>query len=138
MPTPIPEAFQYLLNDPITVSLATVMSSGQPHVTPVWVDFDGEYIYINTARGRQKDRDMAEVGSRVAILSVDPKNVNRYLEVRGRVIEATEEGGIEHINKLSLKYRGEPDYYARIPHMRGTQTRVIYKIEPRRVSTREG
>jgi PPOX class probable F420-dependent enzyme len=138
MPTPIPEAFQYLLNDPITVSLATVMSSGQPHVNPVWVDFDGEYIYINTARGRQKDRDMSAPGARVSLLAVDPKNINRYLEVRGRVVESTEEGGVDHINKLSMKYRGEPDYFARIPHMRDKMVRVIYKIEPKRVSTREG
>src|ERR1044071_683351 len=116
MPNPIPEAFQYLLTDPITVSLATVMSSGQPHITPVWVDFDGEYIYINTARGRQKDRDM-KPGARVSILSVDPNNALRYLQVRGRVIDETEEGALEHINKLSLKYRGEPDYYARDPGM---------------------
>ncbi len=58
------------------------------------------------------------------------------MEIRGRVAEETEEGAVESINKLSLKYRGEPDYYAGNPAQRGVQQRVIYKIEPQKVIAR--
>lgn len=134
MAATIPESHKHLLLDPIVVTLVTVMSDGQPQATPVWADYDGRYVIVNTARGRQKDRNM-KPGAKVTILSVNPRNDHDWLEVRGVVAEETEEGAVDVINALSLKYRGEPDYYARIPEQRGVQQRVTYKIEPTRVNT---
>ncbi len=134
MAVPIPEAFQDLLTRPIVIALVTVMPSGQPQATPVWVDFDGTYVIVNTARGRQKDKNMT-VGARVTILSIDPANNNRWLEIRGQIAQESEEGALESINALSLKYRGEPDYFKNNEAMRGKQQRVMYKIEPMRVNT---
>jgi len=31
-----------------------VMSDGSPHVSPVWVDREGDLILVNTAEGRAK------------------------------------------------------------------------------------
>lgn len=134
MALPIPDAFRDLLDDPVIVALVTVMQDGQPQATPVWVDYDGTYVRINTARGRQKDKNMRE-NAKVTILAIDPKNTQRWLEIRGRIAEETEEGALEHINALSNKYDGEPDFYASNPERRGKQQRVTYKIEPLRVNT---
>jgi PPOX class probable F420-dependent enzyme len=133
MAVPIPENFRDLLDEPVVVALVTIMEDGQPQATPVWVDYDGTYVRVNTARGRQKDKNMRP-DAKVTVLAIDPKNPYRWLEVRGRIAEETEEGALEHINSLSLKYRGEPDYYAPNPSMRGKQQRVTYKIEPLRVN----
>ena len=130
----IPESHKHLLLDPIVVTLVTVMPDGQPQATPVWADYDGRYVIVNTARGRQKERNM-KPGAKVTILSINPKNDHDWMEVRGVIAEETEEGAVDVINALSLKYRGEPDYYARIPEQRGVQRRVTYKIEPTRVNT---
>lgn len=134
MAVPIPEAFRDLLDEPVVVALVTIMDDGQPQATPVWVDYDGTYLRVNTARGRQKDRNMRQ-NARVTVLAIDPKNTGRWLEVRGRIAEETEDGALEHINNLSALYDGEPDFYANNPAMRGKQVRVIYKIEPLRVNT---
>ena len=134
MGVPIPENFRDLLDEPVVVALVTIMEDGQPQATPVWVDYDGTYVRVNTARGRQKDKNMRP-DAKVTVLAIDPKNAYRWLEIRGRIAEETEEGALEHINALSLKYRGEPDYYAPNPSMRGKQQRVTYKIEPLRVNT---
>ena len=134
MAVPIPEAFRDLLDEPVVVALVTIMDDGQPQATPVWVDYDGTYLRVNTARGRQKDRNMRQ-NAKVTVLAIDPKNTGRWLEVRGRIAEETEEGAVEHINKLSGLYDNQPDYYAKRPEMRGRQQRVIYKIEPLRVNT---
>jgi PPOX class probable F420-dependent enzyme len=133
MPVPIPDAFRDLLDDPVVVALVTVMQDGQPQATPVWVDYDGTYVRINTARGRQKDKNMSK-NSKVTILAIDPKNTQRWMEIRGRIAEETEDGALEHINALSNKYDGEPDFYANNPERRGKQQRVTYKIEPLRVN----
>jgi predicted pyridoxine 5'-phosphate oxidase superfamily flavin-nucleotide-binding protein len=42
-----------LFEKPALAHLATVMPDGTPHVTPVWVDYDGTHILINTVRGRR-------------------------------------------------------------------------------------
>lgn len=103
--------------------LATLMPDGSPQVTPVWFNTDGEYILINSAKGRVKDRNM-RARPRVALCIQDPSNPYRYLQIRGKVIEFTTNGADDHIDALTLKYRGIPKYPSRIP---GEQ-RVLYKI----------
>lgn len=125
----LPEDKQDLLQRPIVVTLVTLMPDMHPQANPVWFSWDGDYIWVNSAKGRQKDKNMRRQ-PKVTILSVDPNNPYRYLEVRGEVVEITEEGAIDHINFLSQRYRGQPDYYASMPDRRGKEQRVIYKIKP--------
>jgi PPOX class probable F420-dependent enzyme len=106
-------------------ALATVMPDGSPQVTPVWFDFDGKRLNINSAKGRVKARNMHE-GSRVALMIVDPENPYRYVQVRGRVALATETGADEHINSLAKKYLGQDTY----PYRQPGEVRVRYEIEP--------
>ena len=134
MAVTIPAEFKDLLDRPIVVTLVTVMPDGQPQATPVWVDYDGTHVRVNSARGRQKDRNM-KVGAKVTVLSIDPDDPYRWMEVRGQIVEETEVGALEHINSLSAKYRNEPDYFKRNEAMRGKQQRVTYKIEPLKVNT---
>jgi len=128
----IPNDFKDLLERPIVVTLVTLMPDNQPQATPVWFSYDGSHIWVNTARGRQKDRNMSE-RPQVTVLAVDPDNPYRYMEVRGTVDEATEDGALEHINSLAKRYVGRDDYYAAMPEQRGKETRVVYKIKPVKV-----
>lgn len=125
----LPEEKKDLLERPIVVTFVTLMPDSQPQANPVWFSWDGDYIWVNSAKGRQKDKNVRRQ-SKVTILSVDPNNPYRYLEVRGEVVEITEEGAVDHINFLSNRYRGQPDYYASMPDRRGKEQRVIYKIKP--------
>ncbi len=109
--------------------LATLMPDGSPQVTPVWVDYDGAHIIVNTARGRQKDRNLQK-DSRVAIEVQDPDNPYRYVQVRGRVAEMTEAGANESIDKLAKKYMGLDKY----PYHRPGDQRVIVRIQIEKVS----
>ncbi len=108
--------------------LATVGADGAPQVTPVWVDFDGTNIRINTARGRVKDRNLQR-NPRVSLSAQDPDNPYRYVQVRGRVVEMTEQGADAHIDALAKKYLGQDRYPGRAPG----EVRVIVKIRPERV-----
>ena len=122
----IPESHQDLLKDEAKafVYLATLMKDGSPQVTPVWFDIDGEYIRINTVRGRIKEKNMRARPS-VALCIADPKNPYRYLQVRGKVVDLVTEGAEAHIDALNLKYHGDPHY----THHSPDKPRVIYKIE---------
>ncbi len=127
----IPEGFMDLLTQKRAFAhLATLMPDGSPQVTPVWFDWDGETVRVNSARGRQKDRNMRRA-AHVALSIQDPDNPYRYLAVRGVVTEVTEEGADAHIDSLAKKYLGVDSY----PYRQPGEVRVIYKIRPERVST---
>jgi PPOX class probable F420-dependent enzyme len=126
----IPEPFKDLFAKVAYANLATVMPDGSPQVTPVWFDYDGESLRINSAKGRIKDKNMRR-NKRVALSIQDPDNAYRYLAVRGNVDEITEEGADAHIDSLAKKYLGKDKYPFRGPG----EVRVIYKIRPEKVST---
>ena len=126
----IPESHRDLLEDKkrAFVYLATLMADGSPQVTPVWFNTDGSHILVNTAEGRIKDRNM-RARPTVALCIQDPVNPYRYLQVRGRVVEITEEGADAHIDALAGKYTGNFKYQNHQPGVK----RVIYKIIPEKV-----
>lgn len=121
----IPEGYVDLFNKKAFANLATLMPDGRPQVTPVWFEFDGSHLVINSAKGRQKDRNMRR-NPAVSLSIQDPDDPYRYLEVRGRVVEITEEGADDHIDKLAKKYLDADSY----PYRKQDEVRVIYKIEP--------
>jgi PPOX class probable F420-dependent enzyme len=96
-----------LLRRPAPCFVATAMPDGSPQLTETWVDTDGEHVVINVVEGMQKARNVAR-DPRVAVNVVDPDQAARYWGVRGRVVEATTDGGAEHIEALSQKYLGRP------------------------------
>ena len=120
-----------LVEAPNFAHFVTLMKDGSPQVTPVWVDYDGEFVIINTAEGRQKPRNLAR-DNRVALSIIDQENPYKYIQVRGKVVETTTEGARDHIDMLCRKYRG-PD--AKYPHRDG-EVRVIFRIEPEHVEGR--
>jgi PPOX class probable F420-dependent enzyme len=130
MPAVIPENFRDLFDKKAFASLGTLMPDGKPQVTPVWVDFDGKHIVVNSAKGRVKDRNMRR-DPRVSLALIDPDNPYRYLQLQGRVVEITENGADKHIDKMAKKYLGKDKY----PFSQPGEVRVLYKIEPDRAST---
>lgn len=130
MSAKIPEAFRDLLTTPSFAALATINADGSPQVSPVWFDTEGERIVVNSARGRVKDKNLRR-DPRVALSIQDPANPYRYLGLQGRVVEITEQGADEHIDRMARKYLGKDKYPFRQPG----EVRVLYKIEIQRVHT---
>ena len=130
MPEVIPEKYLDLFQKKAFASLATLMPDGRPQVTPVWCDFDGTHVIVNTAKGRVKDRNMRR-DPRVSLSIMDPDNPYRYVEIRGRVAAIDEAGADAHIDKMAKKYLNQDKYPFRQPG----EVRVLYKIEPERASS---
>jgi PPOX class probable F420-dependent enzyme len=122
----IPDQYSDLLGaKKAFANIATVLKDGSPQVTPVWFDFTGGKIRVNTARGRVKSRTMRP-GVSVALAIMDPENPYRYLQVRGKVTNCTETGADAHIDSLAKKYLGQDKY----PFRQSGEIRVMYEIEP--------
>jgi PPOX class probable F420-dependent enzyme len=125
----IPDKYQDLLSGKKAfASLATLMPDGTPQVTPVWFDWDGKNLIFNSARGRQKDLNVRR-DPRVTLTISDPENPYRYVEVRGRVTDITQEGAGDHIDKMAKKYLDKDKY----PFAQPGEVRVLYTVRPEKV-----
>lgn len=139
MSVKIPQSHFDLINGPILVTLTTLMPDGQPQSSIVWCNSDGENVWVNTARGRQKDKNMI-ANPKVTLLALDPNDAYRYIEIRGVVDEITEVGAADHISELAGLYMNAPAYYGHVApaELAKKETRVIYKIRPTKVRTLGG
>ena len=130
----IPESHRDLLNGPRVAALTTVMPDGFPQTTVVWCNFDGTYVLVNTMRGFRKEKNM-RANPKVTLLCYDPRRPLRYLEIRGNVVEMTEDGAMEHLDGLSELYTGTRPYFGEcVPaELREKETPVLCKILPTHV-----
>ena len=126
----IPESFMDIIKSKALASLATTMADGSPQVSPVWFSFDGKLIWVNSAEGRVKDKNVRRT-RKVAMAIVDLNNPYRHVAIRGDVVEITNDGADDHIDSLAKKYLDKDKY----PFRREGEIRVIYKIQPERVAT---
>ena len=110
-------------------AVATIREDGTPHVTPVWIDYDGEHVLFNTAAPRAKWKHLKR-DPRVTVEVHSSENPYEYVTVTGTAeLDENEEEANRHIDKLSEKYRGNPKYQGHNPGER----RVIVRITPERV-----
>lgn len=125
----IPDSRKDLLEGPVVVTLVTMMPDGQPQATPVWCKLDGNNILVNTAEGRQKDRNM-KANPKVTVLAIDPQNPYRFLEVRGHVSDYTTEGAVDVIDSLAQLYLGRDKYFGDKDPAEITEVRITFTITP--------
>jgi len=114
-------------------NVAFVMNKGSPHVSPVWVDRDGDLILVNTAEGRVKSKYLKENG-KIALSIFNQENPYENIVIWGHVAERTKKGASEHIDKMAKKYLGKEKY----PYNRPGVDRILLKIEPDHVSKEMG
>ena len=124
----LPEAAQALFDATEFVTLATVQPDGQPQLSVVWVERDGDDLLMSTTTNRQKNRNLVR-DPRATVLLYPKDNPYSYVEVRGNVT-MTEEGGRELIDRLNQKYTNTPRY----TWDDGTDNvRVIVRLSPTKV-----
>ncbi len=99
----VPDRYADLLTRPLFVHLATLGADGSPRVTPMWQEYDGEFVRFTTTTDRVKYRNVTG-DPRVSISVNDPDAPYRYLEVRGVVdrVEPDPEG--DFFDVLARRY----------------------------------
>lgn len=129
MPVALSEKMQAFLREVMPVVVGTKRKDGSVQMNPVWYELRDGYIWLNSFEGShwmehvRRDRD-------VTLLFIDPKNMFRWAQVQGWLVEDVPDAGDAHINRLSARYTGNPRYQKRSP----AERRVVIKIEPLRVT----
>ena len=112
--------------------MATIGPDGEPHVSPVWADFDGTHIRFPHKVGRQKWKNL-ESDARVSMSATDPGNPERYLEIRGRLVSWESEGALDFLDSMAKKYRNEEEFPRE--HAAPIEDRITGVIKPDRYTS---
>lgn len=120
----LPEDVVSLLRGPNPCFVATVMPDGSPETTETWVDTDGTHVVLNAVDGLQNVENVRR-DPRISVAIADVRHPGRYVAVRGRVVDVSPHGAVEHIESLARRYLGRP-----FPWHRPDQTRLILRIAP--------
>ena len=111
-------------------TVVTLREDGSPHATPVWIDTDGENVVFNTAIGRAKERHLRR-DPRVAVTVLPAADQQSgYVSVTG-MAEISEEGAVDHINRMAKKYLGQDTY----PYLQPDERRVVVTVKPDKVDS---
>lgn len=87
-------------------AVSTLGRDGTPTTQPMWVDTDGEYLFLNTETGRQKFVNLQR-DPRITVAIIDSENPYDYVEVRGKVVDTvTGPEARANIDQLATKYTG--------------------------------
>jgi PPOX class probable F420-dependent enzyme len=114
---------------PVFWHLATINADGTPHVSPMWVDLEGDHVMFNTAIGRVKEENLRR-DPRLSLTCVDPDNPYDRMQIRGRAVRFVEGDDADRcMDRLAQKYVGTERYEWRVPGER----RVMILVEPTRV-----
>jgi PPOX class probable F420-dependent enzyme len=114
-----------LLTEPNTAIVTTLRADGSAHSTLTWIDWDGEYVVVNTMVGRAKERHLRR-DNRITVTVLDRNDVSKYISLEGRA-ELTTEGAFEQVNRLSQRYRGTEFVLS------AEMERIIARFRPERV-----
>ena len=92
--------YRRLLDEPVTMTLGLIGPGGRVALTPMWFDYEGEKVLVNTASHRPKC-EWIRKNPRLTILLVNPKNPYHWVQIKCTVekeLREWEPGG-EYVTK---------------------------------------
>jgi PPOX class probable F420-dependent enzyme len=104
---PVPADVDEFLRRPNAAVVASLRSDGAPHTVATWYDWDDDRVLLNMDESRLRLRFMRR-DPRVALTVFDGEDWGRHVSVLGRVVSIEEDVGLRDIDRLAVRYTGEP------------------------------
>jgi PPOX class probable F420-dependent enzyme len=127
MPIALPQSVRKILEDRAYGHVVTYNANGQPQVTMVWIDVDGDDVVFNTAEGRLKPKNLRR-DPRIVISVQDRNDPQSYMVFHGKA-SVTEAGADAHIDKLAKRFLGAEKY----PFRRPGEKRLVVRVKSDRI-----
>ena len=136
----LPEVHLQLLRRAVIAALATINPDGRPQLTPVWCNTDGTSVFLNSKKGRLKDRNLQE-RPEVTLLLVNPENAYHWISLKTKVAREIGEDDpaegrrvTDQLDRIWVKYtRNDPPYGLRDPSFE--ERRVLFEMAVLKVAT---
>ncbi len=103
----IPDSYAPLLHGPTNGRLANIGSDGCPEGNPVWFLWEHDRLLPGVKAETGKHRNLRR-NPALAMSVANPADPRHYLELRGQVREFALCWTLDFVNRLSLKYTGQP------------------------------
>ncbi len=138
--TDLDPIYRRLLDEPVTAIVAVTGSDGQPNLTPVWFDYEGDTVLLNLATHRKKVDWLRKTPFATFIL-MNPENTYHWLSLKTKVSreiseDDPEEGPrvTEQLDRIWVKYtQNDPPYGLRDPSF--DERRVLFELQVLKVAT---
>ncbi|MGB7937314.1 MAG: pyridoxamine 5'-phosphate oxidase family protein [Pseudolabrys sp.] len=131
--------YKRLLDEPVTMTLGLIGLDERIGLTPMWFDYEGDKILVNTASHRHKC-EWIRKNPRLTILLVNPNNPYHWVQIKCTVekeMREWEPGGeyvTKQLDRIWTKYTGKPGPYAlRDPKI--DEKRVLFVCGIDRIAT---
>jgi PPOX class probable F420-dependent enzyme len=102
-----PPDVRELLEQPNPAVITSVRPDGQPVSVATWYLMDGERVLVNMDEGRKR-LDYLRADPRVSLTALAEGDWYTHVSMQGRVVEMSDDLGLEGIDRLSKHYRGRP------------------------------
>ena len=126
---PIPSSLHPLLEGTPIAFVTTMRPDGRMSTNPVAMIFDGMHIRISATADRKKIRNL-EADDRITLCVVQPGNLNRYVEIRGRAVMSPDDDRT-FIDSIAQRYMGADRY----PFDKDWQRRVTVTVIAEKISS---
>jgi PPOX class probable F420-dependent enzyme len=107
---PVPAQYHDILESATLGHLATVDALGRPEVNPVWFIWDGQHVLLSVREETKKYRNLRR-DPHVALSFADLVNPERYVELRGEVVDFQLYTTLDFVNELAQKCTGADYQY---------------------------
>lgn len=104
---PVPPDVDEFLRRPNPAIVASLRRDGSPHTVATWYDWEENRVLLNMDESRLRLRFMRR-DPRLALTALDYENWGRHVSVLGRIVKIDEDVDLRDIDRLALRYTGEP------------------------------
>jgi PPOX class probable F420-dependent enzyme len=127
----IPAHLHELLSGTPIAFMTTMRPDGRMSTNPVAMVFDGTHVRVSATADRRKIRNL-RADDRITVCVVQPGNLNRYVEIRGRAV-LTPDDDRSFIDSIAQRYMGVDRY----PFDKDWQQRITVKVIAEAISSPE-
>ena len=118
-------------------AISTHLNDNEIQTHLMWVDYEGDYLIINTEKERKKTENIRS-NSNISLVVFHPTAMYSSWEIRGVVVEILSDHSADsHIDKLSLRYTGKP-YRRELGeewNYEKIKSRELWRIKPEKINS---
>jgi hypothetical protein len=118
-------------------AISTHLNKDEIQTHLMWVDYEEDYIIINTEKERKKTENIRN-NANISLVIFHPSAMYSSWEIRGFVKEILSDKTADaHIDKLSLRYTGKP-YRRELDeewNYEKIKSRELWKIKPSKINS---
>ena len=107
---PLPSRLAAFLTQPNAAVIATLRADGAPVTVATWYDWEGGRVLVNMDASRKRLAHL-RADPRVSLTIMDVGRWSSHVSLQGRVVSLEDDPGLRDIDRLSMRYTGEPYPY---------------------------